>query len=544
MKTPRQGMMMLAGLLAAAFFTAGAAELRAQAAPALWVETPGTMILSDRAPGTAKEIALTGVRNEVVAAQLGLRSAQDGAKPCSFEWTALKGSGGKEIAKDNVILFRAADINVANLSKENKSKDPARARPQGQFPDALVPLVLRDGTNVANAVKLEKDKTLSFWVDIRVPVGTPAGDYTGGITLKSEGPAVTIPVKLTVVNAEIPADSSIPSLYNLRLDSPNASKNVDSYVAEAMAHRLQPSNYHYMDMPQNVVDRFNPNSKGFVSVYVSDTAPLSQDKIDHLKKITAHLKERELFERSYLQLKDEPRPDAFPGMIAVAKQILEVVPEWKGKFLDTLSSKEGTELDQLITCHVKPLRNYGPWSWTPYDGREQWDQRRAKGQQLWFYVSNNQGTPYPTFDVDTPTVAFEPRVMAWAWWYEKAVGHLYWDLMTVPGWKLNPRFPPGDGQLMYPGDLSLPGAPEWALVKDIKGPVISRRMKIFRQGLQEWELFKVAEKKVGRDKVQAIVGGVYTCMGTKDAATPAWSYDEAAWDKARAAVLQLLDGRP
>jgi hypothetical protein len=158
-------------------------------------------------------------------------------------------------------------------------------------------------------------------------------------------------------------------------------------------------------------------------------------------------------------------------------------------------------------------------------------------------VSNNQGTPYPTFDIDTPTVAFEPRVMAWAWWYEKAEGHLYWDLMFMPAWKLNPKFPPGDGQLMYPGDFTLPGAPDWVLVKEIKQPVVSRRMKIFRQGLQEWELLKLAEKKLGYDKVAPIVAEAYTCMGTKDASLPkpVWSYDEAAWDKARAAVIALLE---
>jgi hypothetical protein len=298
-----------------------------------------------------------------------------------------------------------------------------------------------------------------------------------------------------------------------------------------------------MDMPQDLLDKFNPNGRGNVSVYVYDEGKLSEDKLQHLKAITAHLKERKLFDRSYLQLKDEAGPESFPGMLELVKQILAEMPEWKGKILATFSSHSGTELDTFITYQVTTLRGYGNRSWTKYDGREEWEKRRANGQHLWFYVSNNQGTPYPTFDVDTPTVAFEPRVMAWAWWYEKAEGHLYWDLMFVPGWKLNPRFPPGDGQLMYPGDFTMPGAPDWVLVKEIKEPVVSRRMKVLRQGLQEWELLKLAEKKVGYDKVQPIVAEAYTCMGTKDASLPkpVWSYDEAAWDKARAAVISLLE---
>ncbi len=526
----------------------GVAPAMIHAATALWAESPGTMILHDRAAGAASEIALTGARNEVLSAQLGLRADADVAVPLSFEWTELKGPGGKDIARDNIVLFRAADIEVTHGSSDNRAKDAARVRPMGMFPDALVPLIGRDGVNVANSIKPEKDQTIAFWVDVRIPAGTPAGQYTGSITLKSAGPAISVPVKLTVVDVDIPADSTIPSMYNLR-DYPHVIANVDNYVAEAMAHRLQPTSYHYFDQKQEYLDKYNPDGKGYVSILIWDEKKPSPERakqiIDTLKRITAHLKERGLFERSFLQLKDEPDLNELPGMLEVAQLILGELPEWKGKIADTLSIKEGTELDSVVTYHVRPLALYGSWSWRKMDGREEWDKRRAAGQQLMFYVSNNQGTPYPTFDINTPSVAFEPRVLAWAWWYEKAYGHLYWDLMFTPEWKLHAKFPPGDGELLYPGDFSLPGAPKWVLVKDLKGPVISRRMKMFRQGIQEWELLKMAQKKFDYEKVAAIVSPIYTCMGTKDynSEKPMWSYDEASWDKARTQVLQLLAGQ-
>lgn len=520
-----------------------------EAATALWVESPGTMILHDRVAGAGKEITLTGARNEVLSAQLALRADADGAAPLSFEWTELSGPGGQQIAKENVSLFRAADVEVTHGSNDNRAKDAARARPLGMFPDALVPLIGRDGVNVANSIKVEKDQTLAFWVDVRIPVGTAAGRYSGSITLKDGGAGLRVPVKVTVVDVEIPADSTIPSMYNLR-DYPHVIANVDNYVAEAMAHRLQPTSYHYMDQKQEYLDHYNPNGKGYVSILIWDdkkpTPERAKQIIDTLKPITAHLKERGLFERSFLQLKDEPDLNELPGMLEVAKLVLGEMPEWKGKIADTLSIKEHTELDSVITYHVRPLALYGSWSWRKMDGREEWDKRRAEGQQLMFYVSNNQGTPYPTFDINAPRVSFEPRVLAWAWWYEKAYGHLYWDLMFTPEWKLHAKFPPGDGQLIYPGDFTLAGAPKWVLVKDLKGPVISRRMKIFRQGIQEWELLKMAEKKFGYEKVAAIVSPIYTCMGTKDynPDKPMWSYDEASWDNARTQVLELLQNRP
>ena len=243
-------------------------------------------------------------------------------------------------------------------------------------------------------------------------------------------------------------------------------------------------------------------------------------------------------------LKDEPKAADSPGATAVAKLILREAPEWKGKLGETLSSQENGELFQMLDQVVRPLALYGAWGSKKLMGRLEWDKLRSEGKQLWFYVSNNQGTPYPTFDVNTPNVAFEPRIVTWMWWYEKACGQLYWDLMYIPEWKLNRKFPPGDGELLYPGDLSLPGAPSWALIKDIKGPVISRRMKLLRNGIQEWEMLRMAEKKFGYDKVSPIVAKVYDHMGGKyEPGRPMWSYNESDWDHARAELIRLLESK-
>ncbi|MBM4038758.1 MAG: DUF4091 domain-containing protein [Planctomycetes bacterium] len=526
----------------------------------LWAESPGAMILPDRLPGGRKQIALSGVRNEFLCAQLGLRAEADGGGPLSLDWTPLKGAAGA-IGREHIALFRGADIAVAHGQKVDEAKDKARARAYGNFPDALVPLVARDGTNVANRIEPEKDKTLPFWLDIFIPTGTPAGDYEGRVVLKQgEAEAAAIPLKVTVHDLDIPPDSTVPSMFNLRLH-PHVLANLDSYVAEVMRHRIQPTNYHYVGVARDkargwaVLDRFNPQGKGYVNVYYWEGGKLPPEKakplLDGLREITAHLKERGLFERSFLHLADEPGEKAIPGLIEFANLVLQELPEWRGKVADTLN-REGTELDKIVTHHIRALKCYGAWYGQPprtWGGREEWDKRRAAGQQLWFYLSNAQGVPYPTFDIHTVSLSWEPRVLGWAYWYEKAHGHLYWDLMFMPQWQLNKRFPPGDGQLIYPGDFSLPGAPAWVQVKDLKGPVVSRRLKHQREGLEEWELLKLAEKKAGREKVQAIVDRVYTCLGKRtwapdayDPAKPMWSYDEEQWDKARQEVIELLRG--
>ncbi len=303
-----------------------------------------------------------------------------------------------------------------------------------------------------------------------VPAGTAAGEYRGSVALKDgQTPVAAVAIKLTVVDAEIPADSSIPSLFNLRLHK-HVVANLDNYVAEIMRHRIQPTNYHFVDYATDkrfgwaVLDKYNPQGRGFVNVYYGESQPPTGEKarqlIDGLKQITAHLKERGLFERAFLHLADEPGEKQVAGMAQFAKMILQGAPEWKGKLTDTLN-REGIELDSLLTHHIRALKCYGPWyAQNPqtYSGREQWDQRRAAGQQLWFYLSNAQGVPYPTFDIHTTELAWEPRILGWAYWYEKAYGHLYWDLMFVEQWQLHKKFPPGDGQLIYPGDFTLASA--------------------------------------------------------------------------------------
>ena len=483
-------------------------------------------------------------------------------EPCRLDWTELEGSGG-QIGRENVVLFRAADIVVDHGQKVSQSSDKARARAYGSYPDALVPLVDREGRNVANRITLEKDRTLSFWIDVFVPAGTPRGDYRGRIALKSgEDEVAAIPVKISVIDLEIPADSTIPSLFNLRLHK-HVVDNLDNYVAEVMRHRIQPTNYHYVDYVCDkrfgwaMLDRLNPQGKGYANVYYYHTGALVPEKagalISGLREITAHLKERKLLDRSFLHLTDEPGPKEIPGMVELARLILKEVPEWRGRLADTLN-KEGTELDSLVTHHIRALKCYGSWygqGERAYGGRAEWDKRRAAGQQLWFYLSNAQGVPYPTFDVHALNLAWEPRVLGWAYWYEKAHGHLYWDLMFQPQLQLHKKFPPGDGQLIYPGDFSLPGAPAWVLVKDLRGPVVSRRLKHQRAGLEDWELLKMAEQKAGRAKVEAIVDRVYTCLGRRtwapdayDSAKPMWSYDPAAWDQARQEVIGLLQSKP
>ena len=82
-------------------------------------------------------------------------------------------------------------------------------------------------------------------------------------------------------------------------------------------------------------------------------------------------------------------------------------------------------------------------------------------------------------------------------------------------------FANGDGQFVYPG-LSASGSPS---------AVSSIRYKNLRNGLQDWELFRLCPK-VAQTLLSSVV------RGPTD-----WTQDEKLLDGARAACAQSLGGR-
>jgi hypothetical protein len=89
----------------------------------------------------------------------------------------------------------------------------------------------------------------------------------------------------------------------------------------------------------------------------------------------------------------------------------------------------------------------------PY-GRAEWPGQFALGIRFWFYESNAQGAPYPTFATNT-LLGMEPQMMMWGAWYEQATGFLMWDTTawdTSDPWGPNVSYgKTGDGVLIYPG---------------------------------------------------------------------------------------------
>jgi hypothetical protein len=157
-----------------------------------------------------------------------------------------------------------------------------------------------------------------------------------------------------------------------------------------------------------------------------------------------------------------------------------------------------------------------PANQIPY-GRGNWPSLFSQGIQLWFYESNAQSAPYPTFAANT-LLGEEPRIMLWGAWYEHATGFLLWDTTawtSGKAWGQNVGWgKSGDGVLIYPGNhdgsLAPAGSPSGVA---IDGPIPSYRLKMVRAGLQDWALFNLAKQRGLEDYARAQMAQVYGQLG-------------------------------
>jgi len=230
-------------------------------------------------------------------------------------------------------------------------------------------------------------------------------------------------------------------------------------------------------------------------------------------------------------------------------------PSWKVHVIDTTSpipapANPATTplLDPALGVYVVSISAYDNfWEHGPFYGRQQWPTLFAKGIELWFYESNSNLPPYPTFATNSLD-ALEPVIMMWGSWYEKATGCLYWDIahwtLTDP-WGPNVGFgKTGDGVLIYPGNhdgsMSPIGSPSDVA---IHGPIPSYRLKMIRQGLQDWAFFRLADRAGLTSFVQQQLDAVYRQIGAAvpaPAANPYWTTDETKMTAIRAAVAQKI----
>jgi len=546
-------------------------------------------------------VTLGAARGEWEGFQVLLRGDSDLAD-IDLQLGDLAGPDGASIPASAFRRYRQHYLDIQQPSPFFLAAIDDHPRDAGRYPDPLIPFVdpYQDGeVPVGAPFASPAGETAAIFVDLLVPRDAPAGPYQGSATLTAAGQEqVEMALELTVWPFELPADKSVATSYGFSENLPRhhhggpddeASEDyasiVDRYHQAMHEHRIDRTNVagdlsFEVDEQGQLMEVDWSDYDAAVGPYLDgslfdDGAPVTRFNVGYFRPgggaggytdeqygeaarvFSEHLQEKGWWERAYVYSTDEPY---YNGGDATYEQIHEDVqrlqtyaPLWDGHVLVTSPYNEIVDGDIDIWCPVTPM--YDEWFFgSLYEGREFYEQRRAMGEELWFYVCNANFPPYAGYDIDT-TLGFEPRMVKWGAWYEGATGFLYWRInywIDSDPWNVWANFEyfgdlfgrNGDGFLIYPGDHdgTAGGLGSPADIA-IDGPIVSYRLKQIRDGLEDWELFLLAEELGAGDYARSQVERAYRQFGTNprqdcDSAT-AYCPDDPPWTLDQRLLLEV-----
>lgn len=485
-----------------------------------------------------------------------------------------------------------------------------------RVPDPLIPLINPyEGGDLGQPFQVSTNQNQPIWVDVHIPKGISAGTYAGTITMTSSQGEDTVPISVQVWDLDLPDMGSVQTMYQFSIDplsryhSGTAESPDDYWLSWSERSRLIVKRYeqlahsHRIDTKQQFVrlaaegceppaswSTFDQSIQSYMDgSYWDDGVPstilqvalspghtdeytmgagCSEEQYKALASAWAdHLKEQGWFDRAIVFVLDEPSDEEYSLIIREAGWMIEADPDWKSKILATIQprSNNTAQLNPAlgIYCVNPPFYVYADspdsgldFSYYGRDTEYSWQQLFDEGIALWFYDSNSNTPPYPTFATNALD-GLEPTMLMWGSWYEHATGSLFW---TINYWDVEDPWGPsyetwrktGDGVLLYPGhhdglDAPLGSPPE----VELDGPIPSYRLKMIRLGLQDWALFSLAERLGLQELARAEVSRAYAQLGCNwiDCDAPLgdflWNTDESIMNDVRRNVATaVIDASP
>jgi len=377
----------------------------------------------------------------------------------------------------------------------------------------------------------------SVWITVHTAADTPAGDYSGTVTVSAAGaePA-ELPVKVTVWNFAVPRKCNLPTQFNFR---PNQvatyyfGKNIryeywkrftapmyHEFVKFLLRYRIAVHPYDdFEGQSKSAIGylgetRSKPTEKDFSEVLELDFTNYDRHMqllLDHgqdllyagcwlrgtieqrgaywksyLPKMYQHLKEKGWDEKAIVYGYDEVPPDEVPIVKSHYALIKELAPTLR--YLLTYHHPESAPgADDPAYADI----------WVPHGGlysQKLAAQRARYGQAAWRYI-------VPGFEIYRPTTDY--RSIFWSLWRDRCGGFLYfctafWHWSPSPA-DFNPDGSPrktflpkkndqtGIYHLCYPAGA----APQDGLNASI-------RLEAIRDGLEDWEYLNMLNGLIER----------------------------------------------
>lgn len=470
----------------------------------LWTQTPLVKVMKNTpaptqsAPGARIHLA----KNEYEAFQLVL-TPKVALKNVKIVPHTLTGPKNAKIG--------SWDVTVKNVEYVNCTTPTSRDVTSGWYPDPLP-----DHTPFSAPVK----QNSPVWVTVYASPTTPAGEYKGSVDVIATGMGkVVVPVSVHVWNFALPSVSRLRTAYG------NSSWSAPSYQAPStIEQRRKLQDLYNLDFFKHRVSPYEPYANYDIGIKADDGTvtldfksfdvalqkyfPLFNSfmlprfgmaddvgfgkgpdgermKIDYMRQVAEHLADKGQLAKGYDYITDEPQPEQYDEIVQAAKNVR--LADQRIKIL--LTKKVEDKLIGSVDVWVPVLSDYD---------EQRAKERQAKAEQVWWYSCTVPKHPAPGYFIDYP--AMDLRMFHWMTWHYGVNGILYWQTMY---WQDNPWQTPmsqpedrshswgnGDGHLLYPPVKT----PSKVFVE--KGPVDSIRWETIRDGIEDWDYFRILQDKL------------------------------------------------
>lgn len=474
-----------------------------------------------------KKINVAGAGNEHVPFQVVISvPVPPGRRPKAPDGFFIKGSDltskqGKTVPQSQINFYLEHYIMLYGKSGPTGST--------GSWPDALAPV--KEPFSMAAQYAVVRNRPV--WVDLSIPSSTPAGTYTGTITVSQNGQTIeTLNVEVEVYNFSLPAKTHLitymnvskgwlAGFYHKDASSPEIDKLTQTYYDFLYAHRMEPwfndqLEPHVVINGEKVEVKFDDTRYQYYLNKLNSNRVLLETYPSVLKrqvkdglfskafneKVKSYLSQVEAYFRKH-GWKDRlvfNSPIDEPN----TKQDYEETQQWADlvhqaapgvPFLATESPVTDDPDWGALTGHVNNFSIHGN-ALNDQRVKQAIAQEQAKGGEMTWYISCDQIYPQPNYFIDAP--ALDPVMVPWITARYKMAGILYWaanfwsetpnpwlDAVTFisgylcsDGYLLN-----GEGSLLYPGDFTK----EYTKQPNVDGPVSSIRFELLREGIEDYE---------------------------------------------------------
>lgn len=468
-------------------------------------------------------------------------------------------------------------------------KSAVRAWP-AEYPDALVPQqhgCLGQSVPVFDAIALptQKNQNQAVWIDSYVPTALEPGTYTMPIKVKLAEQSIPLSIELTVFDVTLPDKTSIDAIGEVyrsyALEGAGTSRDSESWQRMAQCYQ-QVAHQHrmvfiertpklpdadgwrtYADTYQSTFDgtlfseQFGYHGTGEntpVEIWrvpwpqefnVKLEAPLSDDDFARYTKMSQQwnaLRQKYNWQDTtfFAYVFDEvDGPDKQNTDLTERRNYIVMVHDQMDLLQKALDAGTGDEsLDLLWTSHSNPAS----WSSDPQldlsDKVRLWSpnasaadpeflrERVQAGDTTWFYHSGHPAVGAHSIN------ASGIDMRTWG-----VIGARY-DIQGQFMWAVNlgsderpfaePSYKPdddrfGNGVMVYPGNqLDKLG------FEKVPGPIPSMRLKSWRRGLQDAELFLLAKDK-NSDMANKLIRTIMPDALADAEGKASWSQEPAAW---------------